>query len=278
MILPLTLASMLTSYAANAEPLKINDSVSVDVKESPASHPLQLLVTLPSGETQYLGAKDGQEVADETAVLSHIDADINGDGNTDIITSIPVGMVDNLSNVYLWDKNKYKEILPNSFGTCGGFSNMDMRDVLATGVFYSSCRSGPSWSTDAYKFTKNGKLYLYADQETNDAVGSDFNILQFDYFDRTYDESGKVISKLASNMDGDFHYVIKVNKIQLFSMPNENSPHKAYLIKGDKVDVLDTNLQEDFYWVKVKYDSSKGPLIKWVKAQDTEDEMTSNGS
>lgn len=61
-------------------------------------------------------------------------------------------------------------------------------------------------------------------------------------------------------------------------MPNEKSPHKAYLIKGDKVDVLDAKLQEDFYWVKVKYNSSKGPLIKWVKAQDTEDGSAPNGS
>jgi hypothetical protein len=57
---------------------------------------------------------------------------------------------------------------------------------------------------------------------------------------------------------------IKVNKCYLYNLPAEAAKTKAYLLKGDHVEILDNKI----YWLKIKYTSPKDnkTIIRWIKS------------
>ena len=56
-------------------------------------------------------------------------------------------------------------------------------------------------------------------------------------------------------------------KLNLFSLPNENSPGRGYLIPGDKVKIIKKS--PDNEWVNIGYINPLGsPLVAWVRADN----------
>lgn len=228
-------------------------------------------VLLPSGKTQELG---GFEFIDDGKNPGASFTDFNFDGYNDIAIDVPVGMVNFETFIYLWqpEAGQFKALKPNNPGACGQFSDVTLDEKNKTII--SSCRGGPVWYSDKFKYDDQGKLYLASDMELNMGVAPDHDISTFAFFERYYDPQGKKISQQAIGIEGEpYVYTVKNEKLRLYNAPNKAQKSAMYLVKGDQVAIVDLTVLEntDKTWVKIKYASKKrGDIYKWVAADETE--------
>ena len=217
-------------------------------------------VTLPDGRKVIV--RDGLEETDvlNKEVVVSI-ADMNFDGYKDIAvdTGYGYGGVNIISEVYFWDAQT------------GGFqskslevSNFDLDEKA--GILSSAMRSGPQWYRTEYKFS-NGVPWRY-----HEVIGP--GIVEVHKF---YNMAGKMIKKIVAdpNREGDQPvpavFTVPVDKVYFYTRPDENSKTRAYIVKGDKVEVLDQ--AGDFSeWLKIRYRGKK-TFVRWIKAIDIEQEQ-----
>lgn len=74
---------------------------------------------------------------------------------------------------------------------------------------------------------------------------------------------------LIEFIDGSTQNASVIKKTFLYSLPDESSKTKAYLIEGDKIKVI--QFSKNNQWINVGYVTSKGaPLIAWIKSDAIE--------
>jgi hypothetical protein len=161
---------------------------------------------------------------------------------------------------------------------CGDL--MGLTADAATRTLTASCRSGPMWYTDVYRF--NGpQLYLYRGESVL-MLGDTLNrALHWEETEnqgplavwRTYDPSGKVLESAIGDglgapasgapLVGLMASVLPA-RLFLFDHPGASSA-KRYLVQGDRVEMLD----EQDGWVKLRYRNPKrGAVTGWINVND----------
>ena len=114
----------------------------------------------------------------------------------------------------------------------------------------------------------NMKNQLTCDKITLKNIGKYSSLLK--HLENTPHEKQILASELANfkKILPQNHYSISTNKSYLFDLPNEISISSNYLIKGDKIQIID-NSQLENGWCKIRYTTKSGKVIeKWIKSSD----------
>jgi hypothetical protein len=269
-----TVLSVLTagSVAALAE-------ADIITKTSQWTKPFSIDINVTGGKTVRLDYRQGRFVVtdkagDKALLMDGLDmldvlhgqvivsiADMNFDGYKDIAIdeSQGYGGVNIFTAVYFWDpgNGRYKT---------KGFkvSNFDLDDKAK--VLSSAQRSGPFWYRTDYKF-ENGVPWAY-----EEIIGP--GVVEIHKY---FDKSGKVIRKILADPNRQGTAVVPaifsvpVAKIYFYSKPDENSKTSTYIVKGDKVEVLD-EAGSWSQWLKVRYRGKK-TFVRWIKAGEIDQEQ-----
>jgi hypothetical protein len=234
-----------------------------------------IAVLLPSGRQQRL---NGVADADGGARLSLLDVDF--DGRPELVARASVGQVNEAVAVYRFDPQQGRFVrlpLPaGSHAQCGELMGLEVDTANRT--LSSSCRSGPMWYVDLYRYHE-GRLYLYRAERVlmlGDALEATIFVKQTADSGpmavwSTYDPAGKVretaISDglVAPGSDrplGAFSGQVVPERVPLHARPGDTSTRR-YLVRGDRVELVD----EKDGWVKVRYaNPTRGDIVGWVDA------------
>ncbi|MDQ1882922.1 hypothetical protein RA180_02810 [Aeromonas salmonicida] len=217
-------------------------------------------------ECYYLvpAGKDKQRLKciDDDLQSDIIIQDLNFDGYKDIAITNYLGMVNNVFYVFLYEhvNTAFKELkiadLATPKSACGDLYNLVVQlDDLS---LVSSCRSGPVWYYDTYRYNDQGEIWLY---KTTEYQIQNSEIDTFPLYEHTFNQKGEKLDTVAIDFDGKkILWSVTSEKVFLYSSPEKTSKTKAYLIHNDKVEIL---AQKDD-WIKIRFASRKGPLIRWL--------------
>lgn len=230
----------------------------------------------PSGKRQTLaGAAD----ADGNSRWNLEDVDF--DGYPELVARASVGMVNEAVAVYRFDpaSASYRALQADTHGkdSCGGLMGLTVDRPSRT--LTSSCRSGPMWYTDQYRFA-GAKLHLYRSESVlmlGDTLNAALHWVQTDEQGplavwRTYDADGHVLETaiadgLGAPPDGPLRgqqASVLAARLFLFDRPGASSTRR-YLVQGDRVELLD----EQDGWVKLRYSNPKqGVMEGWINVND----------
>lgn len=220
----------------------------------------KLSAKLPGGSTQTLVAAEPLEggVTAEPIPVALV-ADFNFDGMQDVAIQDGIGYngVNVFHRLYLWDKaskkfTEYPETISNPA--------LDVKQQTLT----SSARSGPLWSYTEYHVAK-GKLYPAEENQMLAAGDGAWEYLTFK------NASGKVTGhKVVGEVDGkagDAIASIAIDKAPLYDKPKASAKTKMYVVKGDKVTLLDWKEGTDGAlgagWFLIRYHGKK-VIEKWI--------------
>ncbi|KAF1058245.1 hypothetical protein DX980_24650 [Burkholderia gladioli] len=258
--------------ASAAKPLltvKVDASTTATVTRADGNHVLVRLS--PDNTTQKLEVG----VSDEDGNTQYGSGDYNFDGHQDLAFSATLGMVNERYQVYLFDAASRRFVplglAPGSdkLGNCGDLTNLDAKPAEHT--LYSSCRSGPIWYTDAYRYRADGVLYLYQasrelPQEVQDLVDGKpddgpASLLV------SHDASGKVIGrKPQAYGGGEARITVAVPKLALHDGPHEG-PTRRYVVAGDKLALVGAN--DAMTWLQVRFSNPRaGAIVGWIKVSE----------
>ncbi|MCF7750918.1 SH3 domain-containing protein [Bacillus subtilis subsp. subtilis] len=230
---------------------------------------------LPSGRQQRL---PGVADADGNARLTQEDVDF--DGRPELVARAAVGQVNEAVAVYRFDPGQGRFValaLPaSSHEQCGGLMGLEVDADNRT--LSSTCRSGPMWYVDLYRY-QHGRLYLYRAERTvmlGDALAA--TIVVKPTADSgpmavwsTYDPTGKVLETAIA--DGlvvphngrplrAFSGQVVPTRLPLHTRPGDAGTRR-YLVRDDRVELLD----ERDGWVKVRYaNPTRGDILGWVNS------------
>ncbi len=207
-------------------------------------------------------------------------ADYNFDGYQDLDTSATLGQVNESVTVYLYEpaSGQFRALAaPEAPETsCEGF--WSLTPDPATRTLSSSCRSGPMWYSDIYRY-QGGQVYLYRSMRNafldTEALARVLALAEVDDAEiltvwSTWDAAGKRLETAIWNafdpplkdtpMPGRSASVVP-DKLLLYSKAGDTST-KRYLLKGDRVELLD----EADGWLQLRYrNPRRGPVLGWVK-------------
>ncbi|MDT3500283.1 SH3 domain-containing protein [Stenotrophomonas maltophilia] len=265
------------AHAADSDaPLRFEAAPGIRVQAEVAEDGSIAVQLLPSGKRLSLpGAPD----VDGNSRLSAEDVDF--DGRPELVARASVGMVNEAVAVYRYDpaSGGFRALQAETHGrdNCGGLMGLTVDAVTRT--LTSSCRSGPMWYTDQYRFA-GAKLYLYRAESVlmlGDALNAALHWVQADEQGppavwRTFDPNGRVLESaiadgLGAPPDGPLRgqqATVVPARLFLFDRPGAPSTQR-YLLQGDRVELLD----EQEGWLKVRYRNPKsGAGMGWINVND----------
>lgn len=265
------------AHAADSDaPLRFEAAPGIGVQAEVAEDGSIAVQLLPSGKRLSLpGAPD----VDDNSRLSAEDVDF--DGRPELVARASVGMVNEAVAVYRYDpaSGGFRALQAETHGrdSCGGL--MGLTIDAATRTLTSSCRSGPMWYTDQYRFA-GAKLYLYRAERVlmlGDTLNAALRWVQADEQGpsavwRTFDPTGRVLESaiadgLGAPPDGPLRSqqaTVVPARLFLFDRPGAPSTQR-YLLQGDRVELLD----EHEGWLKVRYRNPKsGAVVGWINVND----------
>ncbi|HIE5355918.1 TPA: XAC2610-related protein [Stenotrophomonas maltophilia] len=265
------------AHAADSDaPLRFEAAPGIRVQAEVAEDGSIAVQLLPSGKRLSLpGAPD----VDGNSRLSAEDVDF--DGRPELVARASVGMVNEAVAVYRYDpaSGGFRALQAETHGrdNCGGL--MGLTVDAATRTLTSSCRSGPMWYTDQYRFA-GAKLYLYRAESVlmlGDTLNAALHWVQADEQGppavwRTFDPNGRVLESaiadgLGAPPDGPLRSqqaTVVPARLFLFDRPGAPSTQR-YLLQGDRVELLD----EQEGWLKVRYRNPKGgAVVGWINVND----------
>ena len=76
-----------------------------------------------------------------------------------------------------------------------------------------------------------------------------------------FDGQGKVIKSYYDPI----HLEVMVKKAYLYSEASEDKKTKVYVVKGDKVKIVE--LDDTFSWIKIEYQGVKRTYRRWIKIE-----------
>lgn len=185
-------------------------------------------------------------------------ADLNSDGEWELILSLNRGDVNVCSQVLQYNQNDGSFSEWHFAG--GGLCNYTVRgDYLI-----SSYRDHAIWHQDIYKMA-SGKPELYI---TDSCVGCD------EVRRKTYRPDGTPVKTLVSD-DIDFEKRIPLKakittgRARIFSSADQNCSTKKYLIRGDEITLLDYyRSPDDTDWAQFRFDGPKTITEGWLRYSD----------
>lgn len=276
-MLGLLLAGLLAAGAQAAEqdggPLRFAPAPGVQVQaEVREGGSIDVRVMSSGKRLQLPGAAD----ADGNSRLSAEDIDF--DGRPELVARASVGMVNEAVAVYRFDpaSGGFRALEADTHGrdSCGNL--MGLTVDTATRTLSSSCRSGPMWYTDLYRFAGT-QLYLYRAEDMLQ-LGDAFDAaLEVDHTGeqgplavwRTFDAQGRVLDSAIgdglvaptgpSPVPG-IQATVRSARLFLFERPGATSTQR-YLVQGDRVELRDAADG----WVQVRYQNAKrGAVLGWI--------------
>ncbi|MEP6907582.1 MAG: SH3 domain-containing protein [Pseudoxanthomonas sp.] len=208
--------------------------------------------------------------------------DYNFDGHLDLASSASVGQVNESVVVYLYDARhgQFRELVSPTGPAiqCEGFWSL-LPDV-ASRTLTSSCRSGPMWYSDVYRY-QGQQLYLYRSMRMAYLDSERLApLLTLDLPEESgplavwssFDPAGNAVEHaLGDGLDVPEHGValrgfeatVISTKLSFYSEVGQASTRR-YLVKGDRVELLDADV--DGNWLQLRYrNASRGPVVGWVK-------------
>lgn len=212
-------------------------------------------------------------------------ADYNFDGYQDLDSSATLGQVNESVTVYLYEPGSGQfRALAAPEGpeiSCEGF--WSLTPDPATRTLSSSCRSGPMWYSDIYRFAGD-MVYLYRSMRNafldTEALAQVLALAEVEDAEiltvwSTWDAAGKRLETAIWNafdpplkdapMPGRSASVVP-DKLLLYSKAGDTST-KRYLLKGDAVELLD----EADGWLQLRYrNPHRGSVLGWVKLPTNE--------
>lgn len=261
-------ASIAAAHAA--KPLltfKVDDIVTARVERADGTR--ITIRFLPSGKTQTLDVG----VTDEEGHYRLASDDYNFDGHRDLAAHALLGMVNESYGIFLYDaaRQQFEPLkMPAAdmpHGNCDDLINIQAKPKERT--LYSSCRGGPIWYTDAYRFDGNGRMYLY---QASEAIPDDLrDLLDGDSGPSsmllTYDEHGKRVSRRPEAYGGGkITFKVRPARLPLHDVMND-APTRRYVVAGDTLELVDASA--DFQWLKVLYRNPRGGTTQgWVAAKE----------
>ncbi|KAG8149976.1 XAC2610-related protein [Burkholderia catarinensis] len=246
---------------------KVDDTVTARVERADSA---RITVRfLPGGKTQMLDVT----AADEEGRYHLAADDYNFDGHRDLAVHALLGMVNENYGIYLYNAARQQfEPLPMPagnmpHGNCDDLINVQAKPKERT--LYSSCRGGPVWYTDAYRFDGNGKMYLY---QSGEAIPDDLrDLLDGDSgpssMRLTYDARGKRVSRRPQAYDaGKVMFKVRPARLPLHDAMTDG-PTRRYVVAGDTLELIDAS--DDFQWLRVQYrNPHAGAVQGWVSTKD----------
>ncbi len=189
--------------------------------------------------------------------------DFNFDGYNDIAidTGIGYGGVNVFSRVFFWQPSNGQ---PNEGQFSQGLDISNFGLNAAKKELTSDYKSGPFHYQDSYRFDAQG-VYKYKEIISPGPV----EVVSF------FNRAGKRIKRVLvdpsrENQDNYSPATLSIaEKTYLYSKPVEDGKTKAYLIKGDKVEMLDVS-EYPYQWYKIRYKGKK-TLVRWIKTNAVDD-------
>ncbi|WP_253254182.1 XAC2610-related protein [Xanthomonas arboricola] len=230
------------------------------------------VVFTPGGKEQWIDAN-----MDQGGGGTGVDSDdYNFDGHPDLAVSAMLGQVNEAVLVFVFDpaQRRFRALTAPTRPAvqCEGFFNLtpDTQQRSLT----SSCRSGPMWYADVYRYAADGRLYVATTQQpiaspdiqTLLDPGSDDG-MPLSVWPR-YDARGvRVSSAIGTTLDAPMpmpvQLHVQVARLPLYATPTTTSTRR-YLVQGDRADALDVSA--DATRVQVRYRSAKrGDSIGWIE-------------
>lgn len=266
------------AHAQDADParLQLEVAAGVQVQATLQDDGRIAVVLTPSGKRQVL---PGVTDADGNARLSAEDVDF--DGRPELVARAAVGMVNEAVAVYRYVPARQELValapIPNDRAQCGDLMGLTVEEDDRT--LSSSCRSGPMWYVDQYRYD-GGRLYLYRAERL---LMLD-DVLEPYVFVKQTADSGPLAVWSTFDPDGDVLETaigdgletpragspllrisghVRVARLPLYSQPGDATT-KRYLVRDDRVELLD----ERDGWVQVRYDNpTRGAVLGWVNTQ-----------
>lgn len=227
----------------------------------------------PGGVTQVL-----EEVASDEEGGFHFGAeDFNFDGYVDLSTWAVVGQVNRMVVVYLYDPADHRfhtlRMPDNAPVNCDGFWDLTPDSELR--LLTSSCRGGPRWFTDVYRFTPRGDLYVYRSQrQLMSSITDRFKVVRDEYpiasVWTTYDSAGTVLETWVGTdpLRPEPLMVAVAAPFEMRDAP-EGSVLAEQPVAGERVEVLDVS--QDETWMKVRTIGPAKPRVTgWVAVPEEE--------
>ena len=239
---------------------------------------LQVVFT-PGGKEQWFDAN-----VDDGEGGTGVDSDdYNFDGYPDLAVSAMLGQVNEAVLVFVFDPahRRFRALTAPTRPAvqCEGFFNLtpDKQQRSLT----SSCRGGPMWYADVYRYAADGRLYVARTQQpiaspeiqTLLDPGTDDG-MPLSVWPR-YDARGaKVSSEIGTTLEAPMPVQLRVQvaRLPLYATPTSTST-KRYLVQGDRADALDVSA--DATRVQVRYRSAgRGDILGWIEVAAAMQERT----
>jgi hypothetical protein len=252
--------------------------VTVEVTRVDATH--VKLHALPSGKVQSVLVTEGNTSPADNTDSSFEANDFNFDGHADLAVVTPVGMVNDVYDIFLYrpDSQDFERLsVPKKSGAnCDDLEGVTIRPRER--ILLSSCRSGTAWYTDAYRFNDSGRLYLYSvSRFLNDDVASHLCPIksgaQPGWLQVRFDPAGNVTAAACQFYQDDWTAIAPDSRVMLtVAVPRlplhdaeDDKPARRHLIKGDVVDVIDASGN----WLQVRYQNpQRGAIVGWVRTDE----------
>ncbi|KVN88606.1 hypothetical protein WJ69_15105 [Burkholderia ubonensis] len=262
----------LPAAAHAAEPLltfKVDRDVTARIEHADGKH--FTVRFLPRGNTQTLDIG----VTGEEGRYDFDTADYNFDGHQDLAVTAPSGMVNFSYRIYLYDaaRRRFEPLrMPaddRPHGQCGELTDAVPKPKERT--LYSSCRSGPLWYTDAYRYDGDGRLYLH---QASEAMPDNVSALLDDAPDvgpasmlATYDARGRRIARRPDAYGGGkVTFKVRVARLPLHDAMTD-APTRRYVVAGDTLEMIDVSA--DNRWLKVQYRNPRAGVVPgWISVRE----------
>jgi hypothetical protein len=194
--------------------------------------------------------------------------DFNFDGLTDIgiPTGIGYGGVNYFYDFYTFEHSSktFKVMLnPNGDEWC----NPQLETKSKT--IFTNCKSGPKWYCANFRLY-GSKLYLYQSGEMVILEGfpDDKNLSNLLWHVSTFDHNKNLLSSSYFDYETTktaVRYVPQA-KVFLYTAPRDTAISKNYIIKNDRIAILEVKETEAGQWLKVAYHSQKlGWIKRWIR-------------
>ncbi|AMU97603.1 FG-GAP repeat protein [Xanthomonas citri] len=199
--------------------------------------------------------------------------DYNFDGHPDLAVSAMLGQVNEAVRVFVFDpaRHRFRALAAPTRPAvqCEGFFNLvaDQQQRSLT----SSCRGGPMWYADVYRYDAGGRLYLWRTQqriespqiqtllESGSADGMPLSVWPM-YDPRGVKVASEICSTLEEPMPVQLH--VQVTRLPLYATPTATAT-KRYLVRGDQADALDVSA--DGARLQVRYRSAgRSDSVGWI--------------
>ncbi len=238
------------------------------------------VTTNRASSTQRLAPQEQEE---RRADWTH--GDYNFDGYQDLIASTPLGQVDAANRLYLYvpATGSFQELVwpETREAICGGFWSLSPDP--ATRSLTSSCRSGPMWYSDIYRYD-GARLYLYRSMRMAGIDAAQLApFLRLDAPDEadllvvwsTWSAAGERVEQALWNAMDPLPEDVPIRGAGAVVVPArlplyrtaDDAATTRYLVRGDHVELMDVAEGR----LQVRYlNPTRGPVSGWVQVFDSQ--------